>query len=209
MPAADFDATPTRPRVPNAQRSSRTRRGIQKAAVECFHRQGYSGTTVDDIVKKAGVTKGAFYHHFKSKDEVLARVQEDLLNALLDSFDQIANSDDRASDKLTALIAALARTVLTNQAAVTVWSREHDNLKPIHRTALLVLRNQLDSIIADTIAAGVESGEFNEIGNTRLIASGIIGMTTWLQSFSPRDGLNAEDIAAVYASLLLGGLRND
>ncbi len=33
-------------------------------------RNGYASTSVDDLCARAGVTKGAFYHHFKSKDEL-------------------------------------------------------------------------------------------------------------------------------------------
>jgi TetR/AcrR family transcriptional repressor of nem operon len=38
------------------------------AAIELVRAQGYAGTTVDDLCRKAGVTKGAFFHHFESKD---------------------------------------------------------------------------------------------------------------------------------------------
>lgn len=40
------------------------------AAVECIRTKGYSATTVDDICEAAGVTKGAFFHHFDSKEEL-------------------------------------------------------------------------------------------------------------------------------------------
>lgn len=38
------------------------------AAIEVVRRQGYAATSVDELCKKAGVTKGAFFHHFESKD---------------------------------------------------------------------------------------------------------------------------------------------
>jgi len=40
------------------------------AAVGVIRAKGYSATTVDDICEAAGVTKGAFFHHFKSKEEL-------------------------------------------------------------------------------------------------------------------------------------------
>ncbi len=39
-------------------------------ALSVIRAQGYSATTVDDICRAAGVTKGAFFHHFKSKEEL-------------------------------------------------------------------------------------------------------------------------------------------
>jgi TetR/AcrR family transcriptional repressor of nem operon len=38
------------------------------AAIEVVRKQGYAATSVDELCKKAGVTKGAFFHHFESKD---------------------------------------------------------------------------------------------------------------------------------------------
>src|SRR5262245_16381612 len=51
-------ARPTQP-------DSRTR--LLDAAMQVIRARGYSGTTVDDICAAAGLTKGAFFHHFKSK----------------------------------------------------------------------------------------------------------------------------------------------
>jgi TetR/AcrR family transcriptional regulator, transcriptional repressor for nem operon len=50
------------------QPDSRTR--ILDAAIKVIRAQGYSGTTVDDICSAAGLTKGAFFHHFESKKDL-------------------------------------------------------------------------------------------------------------------------------------------
>jgi AcrR family transcriptional regulator len=54
------------------QRAVRTRRAVLEAAAAVFAEQGYTAATVADILKVAGVTKGALYFHFDSK-EALAR----------------------------------------------------------------------------------------------------------------------------------------
>lgn len=46
------------------------RRRILDAAVKLIRTNGYNATTVDELCTEAGVTKGAFFHHFKSKDEL-------------------------------------------------------------------------------------------------------------------------------------------
>ena len=51
-----------------AQHSSKTR--LLDAALTVIRTKGYAATTVDDICHAAGVTKGSFFHHFKSKDEL-------------------------------------------------------------------------------------------------------------------------------------------
>jgi len=58
---------PARTSTP-AQPDARSR--LLDAAMRVIREQGYSATTVDDICGAAGVTKGAFFHHFKSKEEL-------------------------------------------------------------------------------------------------------------------------------------------
>lgn len=58
-------------RTPKATRNPvETRQKLVTAARNLVLRQGFSATGVDEICAQAGVTKGAFFHHFKSKDEI-------------------------------------------------------------------------------------------------------------------------------------------
>jgi TetR/AcrR family transcriptional repressor of nem operon len=54
----------------NAQAIAPARQRILNAAVKLIRAKGYNATTVDDLCSEAGATKGAFFHHFKSKDEL-------------------------------------------------------------------------------------------------------------------------------------------
>jgi len=53
------------------EKGLRTRQEIFDTAIALFARRGYDKVTVDDICAKVGVTKGAFYNHFKSKDQII------------------------------------------------------------------------------------------------------------------------------------------
>src|SRR5204862_7791127 len=55
-----------------AQPDARTR--LLEAAMQVIRAQGYSATTVDDICRAAGLTKGAFFHHFRSKEDLAVAV---------------------------------------------------------------------------------------------------------------------------------------
>lgn len=57
------------------ERSERTRRKLVHAGAEMFHRNGYANATLLEIAAFAGVTKGALYFHFASKDELARAVQ--------------------------------------------------------------------------------------------------------------------------------------
>lgn len=52
----------------NSTHESKTK--LLDAALQMIRAKGYAATTIDDICHKAGVTKGSFFHHFKSKDEL-------------------------------------------------------------------------------------------------------------------------------------------
>src|SRR4051794_35919462 len=59
------------------QRRPQERPGeILDAALKLFTSQGYSNTSIDAIAAQAGVTKGAIYHHFKTKEDILAGAVE-------------------------------------------------------------------------------------------------------------------------------------
>ncbi|CAN5724718.1 hypothetical protein BH11PSE3_BH11PSE3_51250 [soil metagenome] len=54
----------------NPTRTARTRTEILDHAGRLFRLRGYSGTNIDDVMLAAGLTRGGFYAHFKSKDEL-------------------------------------------------------------------------------------------------------------------------------------------
>lgn len=56
--------------MPKTTAKPAARQNLLDAALYVIRTRGYSATTVDELCAKAGVTKGAFFHHFKSKDEL-------------------------------------------------------------------------------------------------------------------------------------------
>jgi AcrR family transcriptional regulator len=66
------------PRRSQAERSAATRGALVKAARELFARDGYAATGREAIVERAGVTRGALYHHFDDKEALFRAVFEEL-----------------------------------------------------------------------------------------------------------------------------------
>ena len=82
------------------KRAEETRENIVKAAVEAFSQRGYEATGVAEICDAAGISKGAFYHHFPSKQNLYLW----LMDSWLDSIDvQLTRIKDGAESVPRAL----------------------------------------------------------------------------------------------------------
>jgi AcrR family transcriptional regulator len=66
------------PPTTKPSRAESTRRALLSSARKLFGSRGYANTSVDEVVKDAGVTKGALYHHFKDKDDLFRSVVEEV-----------------------------------------------------------------------------------------------------------------------------------
>jgi AcrR family transcriptional regulator len=62
---------------------------LMRVSVELFAQQGYAQTSVQQIVDAAGVTKGALYHYFNSKDDLLFDIYDRLLSLQKEHLDEI------------------------------------------------------------------------------------------------------------------------
>ena len=83
-----------------AERSDTTRRLIIDAARGLFAEHGFAHTRIEQIAEAAGVSKGALYHHYRDKTEVLAAVYEDLARHMAEAV--LRDAED-AADPLEAL----------------------------------------------------------------------------------------------------------
>ncbi|TDO72763.1 TetR family transcriptional regulator [Flavobacterium chryseum] len=81
-------------------KAANTRLTILNKAFELIYSKGYQTTSIDDIIATTQVTKGAFYYHFKTKDEMgVAIIEEILKPVMMESFIQpIENSLNPVDD---------------------------------------------------------------------------------------------------------------
>lgn len=79
-PDADSVEAPNR----NVLRAEATRKALLAAARELFAERGFAATNTDQIVKKAGLTRGALYHHYKDKRDLFRALREQIAEELAD-----------------------------------------------------------------------------------------------------------------------------
>lgn len=72
--------------VPQRRRREETRARLIEAATSIFARSGFDRATVDEIVREAGFSKGAFYVHFERKDDVFWAMLEERISRQLEAF---------------------------------------------------------------------------------------------------------------------------
>jgi len=84
------------------------RQHIIESAADIVYRKGFAGTTVDDMLRAAGVGKGNFYHYFRSKDDLGLAIVDELARALNGpTFDEIFSHAKPPLQRLTDYIAVV------------------------------------------------------------------------------------------------------
>lgn len=95
------------------EEAGRTRQQIIDAARKVFHRNGVSRSTLEQIAREAGVTRGAVYWHFKDKAELFAAMREDVFDPMRERLDSILFSDayENPLDAIEASLTELFRVL--------------------------------------------------------------------------------------------------
>ena len=142
-------------------RGGETRRRILEVAAEAFGDRGYAGTSLSDVLKASGVTKGGFYFHFPSKEALalatLRHKQEQWAGAVMASVLQ----HPRAIDQLEAMVEALCdlheqdRACRAISRLCTELGDGHPELRPQLSTQLTTWMD----LVAGIIRKGQDEGD--------------------------------------------------
>ncbi len=89
---------------PPASDSAETRSRILKAACSCFGASGYDKTTNRDVADAAGITTGAIYHYFDSKQDLFAATVREVQGSILASLAEAAEAQVTLRDKIKAIL---------------------------------------------------------------------------------------------------------
>lgn len=132
---------------------------ILQAAGELFQELGYDSTSVDTIVRQAGVAKGTFYYYFKSKEEVLAALAQQLCADMVARSQRIADDPQLgAIEKFCAIITAQNQTVDDGQALVEDLHRPEN--RALHERSNIETVLSFGPILAAVVEQGNREGVF-------------------------------------------------
>ncbi len=137
---------------------------ILDAAYACFTRHGVKRTTMDDIAREAGMSRGAVYQHVRNKEDAFRRLAERLFDAALARARVDVDTGTDLTERLTAVLTAKLDLVLrlwrdSPHAAELLG----DNARPsadLEAAYSAAMRDLLaDTIAADTIAADLAAAD--------------------------------------------------
>jgi AcrR family transcriptional regulator len=153
--------------APKVTRGARTRQAIVGAGRALFAARAVDAVAIDEIVREAGVSKGAFYNHFDDKDALVGAIAGEI-RAGVESIVRSAN--DRVDDPARRVVRAVCvylRYALDEPERAGVMLRLHDTHIP--------MASPLNQGLMDDIAAGLSSGRF-EIAGTEAGALFVMGV---------------------------------
>ena len=193
------------PRAAAAARSSKRRVEIMRAAASCFRRQGYHGTSVEEIAQALRMTKGNLYYYFEDKEEILYFCHDYSLDLLLDLLKRVGRQERSPQERLRSLIEAFVHMIL-DELHGTALTMDLQALSPVHLARVVAKRDRFDRGVRAVIQEGIGNGMFRA-GNPKLYAFAILGAANWITRwYDPKGAAGSSEIADAFAEYLVGGL---
>ena len=195
-------APPTRPAL-RARYEGRRQEVVAEAA-RLFAERGYQATSMSDLTAATGLAAGGLYHYIGSKEELLFRVCDQLMEPLLARAREITADGEPAPDRLRELIQVWVEHIADHRHHMLVFQQERQVIErqPQWRR-VRQQRKEFERILDRVLADGEEEGSMS-FADRDLVLRGILGMVNgtveWMR---PNGRLSAGEIADGYYELLV------
>jgi TetR/AcrR family transcriptional repressor of nem operon len=180
---------------PATDKGGETRRRILAVAADAFAERGYAGTSLSDVLKASGVTKGGFYFHFPSKEALalatLRNKQEQWAGVVMAAVLR----RPRAVEQLDAMVEALCdlheqdRACRAINRLCTELGDEHPELRPQLSTQLTTWMDMVAAIIRKGQEEGDIRPEVDPATAAEIAVESFIGLETVSEMLTGRADL--------------------
>ncbi|MFC3998374.1 TetR/AcrR family transcriptional regulator [Nocardiopsis sediminis] len=178
------------------------------AATRLFAEQGFERTSVQELVDAAGVTKGAMYHYFSSKDDLLYAVYQRLMSLQMRRLTEFAAAPGPIAERVRAAAADLVHTTVDNLDDAVIFYRSMHMLSADRQAAVRKERRQYHELFRSMIEQGRSEGVFRSDVPADIVATQYFGAVHHLGRWYRRDGeLDGPALGEHFAGLLMAGLR--
>ena len=182
---------------------------ILNAAQRSFVANNYNDITMTAIAQAANMTKGAIYHHFKSKEDLFLQMMVRYLEGLRELLKPAVEFSGSACERLVMLTTLYLEQSLEEQLAVQLVRRDANRFSKKSRQNLIkayqnALPNQIETIIAD----GMAKGEIVS-GDARLLAWQFIAIVeVYLHEHARQKFDSPQAMSSHLTSLFIDGVGN-
>jgi TetR/AcrR family transcriptional regulator len=187
------------------------RETILSQAAELFARQGFVGTSMNEVATACGMSKPALYHYVRDKSQLLFEIATTHVARLHALIDEVAAGDAvhpppaDATAHVRRLIERFVLEYAGARHAHRVLTEDVKFLEPEDQARVLELQRQVVSSFANAIAQ--VRPELVAADLHKPLAMLLFGMMNWMFTWLQPDGkLSHADMAPVVADLFLGGL---
>lgn len=202
------------PKITKKQQSEDTANRILFHGTKLFLERGYHGTSIDTITQAAGITKGAFYWHFRSKEELLKKVVEEFDKRFVDGvIDAVIKVNGGAAEKLEKYIRYCAAFAYHNRelvASFTTLSAELLGANPRHEIENYIRRvyKKHRDFLSELIESGKKDSVFKKERDSNLTALVVMAfhdgvLLHWSMNRGKIDG---EAYVDTYKNIIKNGL---
>ena len=185
-----------------AKKDARTK--LLDAALAVIRAKGYAATSVDELCAAAGVTKGAFFHHFKTKEDILYAVMEEAIHYNFARMEAAVAAGRTPREQLRGLIRAELESINGDTGdAMSVLVYEWNALSPASQKPLLEMRARYEALWEGVLAAARGQGLLrHDPFIWRRLVSGAI---SWTRMWYKRNGpVSLDALAEMTLEMALG-----
>ncbi|OIS90333.1 TetR/AcrR family transcriptional regulator [Brucella cytisi] len=191
---------------------------ILETAAQCFMEQGFATTSIDDVARRMGSTKGRIYHYYSSKTDLFFDVHREGMDRLFKAVEPVMTMNGSGLHRLEEMLMAHALAMMTNVAfeAVVVQGVHMHKLAattPDQRRTLnelISIRRRFEDLFKQIIRDGIDDGSIREV-DVSIAAKAVLGAINWLSIwYQPRSIQTENDkiaLAKEIVSIQINGLR--
>jgi AcrR family transcriptional regulator len=181
---------------------------LMRVSVELFATQGYAQTSVQQIVDAAGVTKGALYHYFSSKDDLLFDIYDRLLSLQRERLDAIVARGLPTAETMRLICEDVLVTSIEGIHEGTVFFRSQHMLSAARQKEVKRRRRDYNDAFEAILVRGQTEGVFRDDMPAAVLIANFFSDPHYLaQWYSPGGAEPKEQVAAQLTELYLAGLR--
>lgn len=160
-----------------------THQTIMTTATQLFATQGYNGTSMNDIVKESGVSKGAIYNHFESKEKLFLELLEQQTDVGMHQLDDLLSKTESSVEKIIQIMTitfmnsvSCPRELCMMQTEFMVTASRIESIVPDLQKRYTMIRDYIVALVEEGKQRGEIKGSLDAEALVTLIFATMDGL---------------------------------